>query len=135
MTDCLVLIQINKEPYASFEKPLLNEIQAQLPEVVTFDFDNFSEESIRQYGLDLLKQSRQAAILVEANVEEGPHTGLVTFFNRIMQQKHSRLLLVQQGPLPASLEKMMKALGGANYRKSSGFEESKACILPFLERP
>lgn len=135
MTDCLLLIQINKEPYAAFEKPLLKDIQEQLPDVVTFDFDNFSEETIRQYALDLLKQSRQAAILVEAHVAEGPHTGLVSFFNRIMQQKHSRLLMVQEGTLPAPLEKMMKVLGGANYRSSSGPAESKEYILPFLQRP
>lgn len=135
MTDCLILIQINKEPYAAFEKPVLEEIKEQLPELVTFDFDNFSEETIRQYALDLLKQSRQVAVLVEAHVAEGPHTGLVSFFNNIMQQKHPRLLMVQEGPLPAQLEKMMKALGGSNYRRSSNGAESREYIVPFLERP
>ena len=135
MTDCLVLIQINEQPDVAFEKPLLKVIQEQVPDVVTFDFDNFSEETIRQYALDLLKQSRQAAIVVEAHIAEGPHTGLVSFFNRIMQQKHPRLLLVQEGPLPAPLEKMMKTLGGSNYRNSSKPTETKEYILSFLKRP
>ena len=135
MTDCLVLIQINEQPDVAFEKPLLKDIQEQLPDVVTFDFDNFSEETIRQYALDLLKQSRQAAILVEVRAEEGPHTGLASFFNGILRQKHPRLLMIQEGPLPAPLEKMMKTLGGSNYRNSSNPTETKEYILPFLQRP
>lgn len=135
MTDCLVLIQINEQPDVALEKPLLHDLKQELPQLVTFDLNNFSEETIRQYALDLIKQSRQAAIIIEVQAEEGPHTGLIAFFNGLLQQKHPRLLLIQQGILPAQLEKMMKEIGGDNYRSSSGSKETKAYVLPFLQMP
>lgn len=145
MTDSLVHIQLIPRPdaagshpavsHTAFDKPLLKEIQQQLPELVIFDFDNFSEETIRQYALDLLKKGRRAAVLVEVQAEDAPHTGLVSFFNRLLQQKHPQLLMVQQGPLPTQLQKMMKVLGGSNYLQTANSTESKAHILPFLQRP
>jgi hypothetical protein len=135
MTDCLVLIQINEQPDVAFEKPLLNDLKQELSQLVTFDLDNFSEETIRQYALDLIKQSRQAAIIIEVQAEKGPHTGLVSFLNGLLKHKHPRLLLIQQGALPAQLEKMMKVLGGDNYRSSSGTKETKEYVLPFLQMP
>ena len=135
MTDSLILIQINETADASFDKPLLTQIREAAPSVVTFDFDTFSEASTRQYALDLVKQSRSAAVVVEATTKNGPYTGLVQFLNQLQQLKHPQLMLVQKGSLSAQLEKMMKVIGGSHYRSVNSTKEAESLILPFLENP
>ena len=138
MTDSVILIQINKSPDASFEKPLLSYIKEANPSVVTFDFDNYSEETIRQYAIDLVSQSRSAAIVVQCFAEEGPFTGLVQFFNRLQQLKHPQLLVLKDGPLPPQLEKMMKVIGGNKYLAvdaQADPKESGNRIISFLQSP
>lgn len=135
MTDSLILIQLNETPDVAFEKPLLSKVGKEVPSLVTFDFDGFSEESTRQYALDLLKQSRSAAVVIEATTEKGPYTGLVQFLNRLQQLKHPQLLLIKKGPLPAQLEKMMKVIGGSRYKIVETTEEAQHWIITFLENP
>lgn len=136
MTDSLILIEVNKKLEGStFEKPLLRQMEHEVPSLVTFDFDTFSEENIRQYALDLTKQSRKTAVVVQVNSEEGPHTGLISFFNRLQQQKHPYLMLLKQGPLPAQLEKMMRVIGGARYHDIQSMEEAEKQLLPFFDQP
>ena len=138
MTDSVIYIEINRTPNSSFEKPLLRYIKEANPSYVTFDFDNFSEETIRQYAIDLVSQSRSAVIVVKCRAEEGPFTGLVQFFNRLQQLKHPQLMILQEGPLPPQLQKMMKVIGGDRYRKADDqLAEAKFGdqILGFLRRP
>lgn len=138
MTESVILIQINQSPDASFEKPLLGYIKKAYPSVVTFDFDNYSEETIRQYAIDLVSQSRSVAIVVQCFAEEGPFTGLVQFFNRLQQLKHPQLLVLKDGPLPAPLEKMMKIIGGNKYLAvdvQADPQESGNKIISFLQSP
>lgn len=135
MTDSLILIQINETPDAAFEKPMLSDVGKKVPSLVTFDFDGFSEESTRQYALDLIKQSRSAAVVIEAITDNGPFTGMVQFLNRLQQLKHPQLLLIKKGSLPAQLEKMMKVIGGSRYKEVETTNEAQHWIITFLENP
>ena len=138
MTDAVILIQINQSPDASFEKPLLSYIKGASPAVVTFDFDNYSEETIRQYAVDLVSQSQSVAIVVQCKAEKGPFTGLVQFFNRIQQLKHPQLLVLKHGFLPPQLEKMMKIIGGNKYSEVDTKHSKKEVgdkIISFLQSP
>ena len=138
MTDSVIYIEINRTPDSSFEKPLLRHIKEANPSLVTFDFDNFSEETIRQYAIDLASQSRSAAIVVKCRAEEGPFTGLIQFFNRLQQLKHPQLMILQEGPLPPQLQKMMKIIGGDKYLKADdelSETEFGDQILGFLQSP
>lgn len=136
MTDSLILIEVNQRPDSStFEKPLLRQMEGKVPSLITFDFDTFSEENIRHYGLDLVKQSRKTAIVVQVNAADGPFTGLISFFNRLQQLKHPYLMLLKKGPLPAQLEKMMKVIGGAHYHAIESEGEAEKHLLPFLQQP
>lgn len=135
MTDSLIYIQINERMDASFEKPLLTQVRQVIPSIVTFDFDSFSEESTRKYAVDLLKQSRSAAVVIEATTENGPFTGLIQFLNRVQQLKHPQLLLIRQGTLPPQLEKMMKVIGGRNYKVVENTQEAGDLVIEFFDTP
>lgn len=136
MTNSIIHIELHKIPDAAFDHPIRNSLKEKVPDAVLFDFDNFSEESTRQYALDLAGQSRKAAVLVQVSAEDVPYTGLVQFFNRLQQLKHPNLLLLQEGPLPAQLEKMLRLIGGStNYRRVHSQEEAEQSLLDFLSHP
>ena len=135
MTDSLIYIQITQTAEGPFEKPLLTQAKKAIPSLVTFDFDTFSEESTRQYAVDLLKQSRSAAVVIEAVAEDGPTTGLVQFLNRVQQLKHPQLLLIQKGAVPPQLKKMMKVIGGGNFKAVTSTEEVEELVVRFLDNP
>lgn len=135
MINSLILIELHKNPEVLFEKSFLKGMEGKVPGLVTYDFDNFSEESIRQYALDLIGQSRKAAVMLQVKADEAPYTGLAQFFNRMQQLKHPHLLLLQQGPLPAPLEKMLKVIGGSNYRLVQQEEEAQQLLQEFLHSP
>lgn len=135
MTDSLILVQLNESPDVAFEKPMLSSLKKKLPALVTFDFDGFSEESTRRYAIDLIKQSKRAAVVIEANVENGPYTGLVQFINQLHQLKHPRLLLIKKGALPAQMEKLLKISGGSRYKVVETTDEAESLIFSFLDNP
>lgn len=136
MTNSIIHIELHNSPEAAFDHPVRARLQEQVPAAVLFDFDNFSEESTRQYALDLVGQSRKTAVLLQVKTEDVPKTGLVQFFNRLQQLKHPNLLLLQEGNLPAQLEKMLKLLGGSNnYRLVQSPEEAEQLLREFFSNP
>lgn len=136
MTNSIIHIELHKTPDAAFDHPIRKRLKEKAPDAVLFDFDNFSEESTRQYATDLIGQSRKAAVLLQVKATDVPYTGLVQFFNRLQQLKHPNLLLLQEGPLPAQLEKMLSLIGGrSNYRLVQNAEEAEKLLLEFLSHP
>ena len=135
MTDCSLLIQILETPDGESEKPLLRKLQQRLPELLTFGFDNFSEESIRQYALDLIRQSRKAAIVVQVQTKNGATSALIDFFNDLQQLKHPQVLLVQEGDLEVPLHRLMHNIGGPQFEEAATDLESIQYILKFMQSP
>lgn len=136
MIHSIIHIELQQGPDAAFDQPLRQRLKEQLPDVVLFDFDNFSEESTRQYALDLIGQSHKTAILLQPKADDASFTGLVQFLNRLQLLKHPNLLLLQEGALPPQLEKMLKVVGGStNYRQVQSDTEAEQLLLEFLSNP
>lgn len=114
MTRSLIYIRLAAQQPVTYTVPLLEHVKREVPGITTFEFDNFSEESIRLYAAELLKQSQRAAIVVEAASAGVSISGLTSFFNRLLKAKPPVLLMVLQGEQPL-LQKMMQALAGPHF--------------------
>lgn len=114
MIRSLIYIRVTAQQPATYTVPLLEELKVLVPGITTFEFDNFSEESIRQYATELVKQSQKAAIVVEMEAAEAPITGLSSFFNRMLKVKPPVLLMVLQGEQPV-LHKMMHTIAEPHF--------------------
>lgn len=114
MIKSLIYIRISEHAPTTYTVPLLEQLKQQIPELTTFEFDNFSEESIRQYVAELIRQSERVAVVVVAESAEAPVSGLTTLFNRLLKAKPSRLLMALEGEQPL-LRKMMETMSGPNF--------------------
>ncbi|WP_017732817.1 hypothetical protein [Nafulsella turpanensis] len=138
MTDCIVLIQIKETAVEDNPEPqLLRKLQQDLPDLTTFHFDNFSEESIRLYALDLIRQSRKVAIVVQLKTTEGPTSGIEQFFKQLQALKHPQVLFVQEGIVEteAALHRVMQQIGGPQFEEAATDLETTQYILKFLQSP
>lgn len=122
MIQSVIYIRVAAQAPVTYAVPLLERLKELKQGITTFEFDNFSEESIRQYGIELLKQSEQAAVVLAIEAPDAPISGLTTFFNRMLKAKPSRLLMAMQGEQPL-LQKMMQGLGGENFYDNPSEEE------------
>lgn len=109
----LIYLRLDEQEPTTYSIPLLEALKEQLPELTVFEFDNFSDTNIRQYGADLAKQSQRLAVVVAIAHPEASIAGLTTFFNQMLKNKPESLLLALQGEQPV-LEKMLTALAKAN---------------------
>lgn len=131
MIKSLIYLRIEDQQPQVYTVPLLQAVKEQLPGLTTFEFDNFSEETLRQYALELSKQSGMLAIVVDIKAGEAPISGLSTFFNRLMKVKPARLLLVLQGEQPV-LQKMMQAIAGEHFYQNLSGKQVEAQLLDFF---
>lgn len=122
MIQSVIYIRVAAQAPVTYAVPLLERLKELKQGITTFEFDNFSEESIRQYGIELLKQSEQAAVVLAIEAPDAPISGLTTFFNRMLKAKPPRLLMAMQGEQPL-LQKMMQGLGGENFYHNPSEEE------------
>ena len=114
MIRSLIYIRLVAQQPATYTVPLLEELKRLVPGITTFEFDNFSEESIRQYAAELVKQSEKTAVVVAVEAAGAPLTGLTTFFNRLLKVKPPVLLMALQGEQPI-LHKMMHSLAESHF--------------------
>jgi hypothetical protein len=131
MIKSLIYLRIEDQQPQTYTVPLLQSLKEQLPGLTTFEFDNFSEETLRQYALELGKQSGMLALVVEAKVAEAPVSGLSTFFNRLMKVKPARLLMVLQGEQPL-LQKMMQVIAGEHFHQNLPVQQLEAQLFDFF---
>jgi hypothetical protein len=133
MMQVLLHIRISAQQPLEWEVPLFAPLKKAYPALTTFDFDNYSEESIRSYAVELLKQSGQVAVVVEVAQQEAPISGLTTFFNHLLRHKPERLLLILQGKQPV-LQKMMQTIGGEHFQQGLSAKEVEKRLLEFFNR-
>ncbi len=108
MIQSLLYVRVEQQAPTTYAVPLLEELKQDITALTVFEFDNFSEESIRQYATTLLQQSTKIAIVVVVSEADAPITGIASFFNRLLKIKPESMLLVLQGTQP-TLQKMMEA--------------------------
>lgn len=133
MMQALLYIRISAQQPQEWKVPLFAPLKEAYPALTTFDFDNYSEESIRSYAAELVKQSGQLALVVEAEQQDAPISGLTTFFNRLLKHKPENLLLVLQGEQPV-LKKMMQTIGGAHFHQGLPAKELEKRLLDYFNR-
>lgn len=114
MIRTLLYIRLLERQPPFYAVPLLTKLKALVPGLTSFEFDNFSDGSMRHYASELLKQSQKAAIVVAADTDQAPITGLSTVFNTLLKAKPPVLLMALQGEQP-QLQKMMQALAGPAF--------------------
>lgn len=131
MIKSLVYIRIGEQPPVEYAVPLFQALKAQLTDLTTFEFDNFSEESVRQYAIELLKQSGKLAIVVASTASGAPVSGLTTFFNSLMKIKPESMLLVLQGE-QALLQKMMQTIAREHFHHQLSEEQLKGLLLDYF---
>jgi hypothetical protein len=134
MMQALLHIRISAQQPLEWEVPLFGPLRKAYPALTTFDFDNYSEESIRSYAVELLKQSGQVAVVVTVEDPQAPISGLTTFFNRLLKNKPERLLLILQGQQPV-LQKMMQTIGGEHFQQGLSAKALEQRLLEFFNRP
>lgn len=114
-----------------FHKELIEWTRKELPAVVTFDFDNFSETSITNYGLDLARQADRVLVVIDIK-ESKSLGGLIRFVDQLSRLENKDLRLVLNGK-SAELNKMSKAFGSRFYKDLS-LEEQQKMARDFLRR-
>ena len=117
MIRSLIYIRLASAQPVTYTVPLLDRMKKALPGLTTFEFDNFSAASMRHYAATLLQQSEKVAIVVVSENAEASVAGLPGFFNRLLKEKPTVLLMVLQGEQPL-LHKMMQAVAGPGFYHS-----------------
>lgn len=126
----LIHIEVANEFSGSYQKPIISWAKEQFPNLVTFDFDNFSEPSIMDYGIDLLKQAEQVIVIIDADTEDKAGS-LVKFMNKLTKEKDKSQLVVLNGNNQV-LEKMAKILRSGHFLKNVDLLEQKKLVKSFF---
>ncbi|MEM7548876.1 MAG: hypothetical protein AAF363_04335 [Bacteroidota bacterium] len=126
----LIHVEVREEYPTNFKNPIIEWTKKQLPKVVTFDFDNLSENSVAGYATDLLKQAKQAFVIIDVNIEK--NLGLVTkFIDTISRQQDKSIMLIVNGESP-KLSKMGKTLGSTKFIQNLHAKEQKDLLKEFF---
>ena len=114
-----------------FHKALIEWTKKEIPSLVTFDFDNFSEKTIIHYGIDLARQADR--IMVVIDVSEGTNLGGLThFMDQLIRLTDKNLKVVINGKQD-QLHKMASILGD-RYLQDLSLPQQKKLIKDFLSR-
>jgi len=92
-----------------FHKALIEWSKKENPSIVTFDFDNLSERTIVNYGIDLAKQADRILVIIDVN--EGKNLGgIIHFMDQLSRLNDKRIRVVINGEHP-QLNMIAKAFG------------------------
>lgn len=125
----LIHIKVENEPTGYYSHPVIQWAKEEFADLVTYDFDNFSEPSIINYGIDLIKQVDKAFIIINANAE-GNAGPLIKFMESLLRAKKP-LIVVLNGE-NQMLKKMAQALGDAHFLLDKSLEEQKTMIKNYF---
>lgn len=126
----LIHVEVREEYPSNYKNPIVEWTKKELPKVVTFDFDNLSENSVAGYATDLLKQAKQAFVIIDVNIEK--NLGLVTkFIDTMTRQKEKSIMLLVNGKSP-QLNKMGKTLGKDRFIQNLKSDDQKELLKEFF---
>jgi hypothetical protein len=91
----LLYIKISDKIEFSYPDKLLPEIKAQIPELGTFDLDNFSDSNLINYGIELLTRSSQCAVIIQTT-GTGPVAKLYPLADAVIKNQ-DKCLVLQNG--------------------------------------
>jgi len=124
--ETLIHIEITNIKEITYSHDILQWVKKDLPKVVTFDFDNFSEPSICDYAIDLLKQSTKVGIIIDVK-ENQPLGAIRKFMDFVIRNNESIYFMALNGDQKV-LEHMAKPLG-QRLHKNASLKEQKELVL------
>ncbi|MTI31643.1 hypothetical protein [Xanthovirga aplysinae] len=124
--ETLIHIEVASIHDTTYSHDILQWVKQELPKVVTFDFDNFSEPSICDYAIDLLKQSRKVGIIIHVKNDQ-PLGTIRKFIDFVVRKNDAVYFLALQGDQKI-IEKMAKPLG-QRFHKNADFKLQKELLL------
>ena len=101
-----IWIQLLEKNKIAYESPLCRWVKDHVPELLVFDFDNYSDKYLIDGAINLLTGNNK--IIIEIDATENVETGSVTrFINKLVRINNNRLLVIQHGN-NALIEKMIE---------------------------
>jgi hypothetical protein len=124
----LIHIELLNEPSASYVKEMMSWAREAIKDLVTFDLDNFSDQYMFKYAMELIEKEEKIVIIID--VKEKAQAGkILGLIEKII--KHKDKCLVMMNGENAVLEKMLSLLG-QNYKSNISITEQKEQTALFL---
>jgi hypothetical protein len=124
----LIHIELLNEPSASYDKEMISWARENIKDLATFDLDNFSDQYMFKYAIELIEREEKAVIIIDVKekAQAGKMLGLI---EKII--KHKDKCMVMMNGENAMLEKIL-SLPGQNYRINLELKEQKEQSSLFL---
>jgi hypothetical protein len=124
----LIHIELLNEPSVSYDKEMISWARENIRNLATFDLDNFSDQYMFKYAMELIEKEEKLVIIIEAKekAQAGKMLGLI---EKII--KHKDKCRVMMNGENAMLEKMLSLLG-KNYKSNISIIEQKEQVALFL---
>jgi hypothetical protein len=125
----LIYIELLKEPSASYDKEMINWARESIKDLATFDLDNFSDQYMFKYAMELIEKEEKTVIVIDVKekAQAGKILGLV---EKII--KHKDKCMVMMNGENAMLEKMFGILKN-KFQHEATQEERKKITETFLK--
>lgn len=127
----VIYVEIANEMSFSYEKPILNFIKANYPHITLYDFDNHSDAMMIRYAIELLAQTDQVLIIIEA--KESPANQLISFFEKLIQFPHMYKVLFNGSNMLAERMLGILAKDEGKVKKDLSFLKKQQEIQSFFE--
>ena len=123
-------VDVCDSDFVPYEKPVLQFIKAINPQIVTFDFDNFSEPAIIDYAIDLLNQSSEIIVLINLSAEEKGKF-LLKFMDSLTRQRSKKVYIFFNGE-DALISKMLSVFPAEKVFRNLSASDRKEKIREIL---
>lgn len=106
----LIYIALNPSMPTTYDPDLLQWVRTRFPEIVVFDFDNYSTAALADYAIELIKRADSAIVVIVNNgVPENPMGAAMSLFQFITREKKMATQLLLHGK-HTIIEKMGQTL-------------------------
>jgi hypothetical protein len=125
----LIYIELLNEPSVSYDKEMISWAKENISGLVSFDLDNFSDQYMFKYALELIEKEEKIVIIIDAKeqAQAGKTIGVV---EKIIQNKEKCLVMLNGKN--AMLERMLGTLK-EKFKHEASLEERKKIILDFFK--
>jgi hypothetical protein len=124
----LIHIELLEEPSVNYEKEILSWAKENIRDLASFDLDNFSDQYMFKYAMDLIEKEEKIVVMVDVKgqVQAGKVMGVV---EKII--KHKDKCLVLMNGKNVMLEKIFVTLK-EKFKHEQSLEECKKTTSDFL---
>lgn len=102
----LELIKADKVSDLSYQKPIIQKVKSNFPELFIYDFDNLSEDLVLKNAQMLIGESKFCFVFIKILDDSGQIQPFLAFLRKLLQNKSKiKVFLLGQHPV---LEKLLK---------------------------